>query len=101
MSAFNEDSQVWQSTGAVTGEVVASGKAWLDSYEFWPSGTGSGGIWNGTTTGAETQADAKAYYDLFETSGQKPAHTFRSPVYCPDGIWAVVSGGLVKVEFHR
>jgi len=101
MSAFNEDSQVWQSTGAVTGKCVASGKAWLDSYEFKPTGAGSGGIWNGTTTGAEAQTDAKAYYTDLATSGHKPSHTFRTPVYCPDGIWTVVSGGLVKVEFHR
>jgi len=101
MSAFNEPSQVYQTTGASDGVCIASGKAWLDSYEFVPTGGGSGGIWNGTTSGDETRANAKAYYASFATSGHKPSHTFRSPAYCPDGIWGVVSGGLLKVEFHR
>ena len=101
MSPFNEESQVYQSTGALTGDCIASGKAWLDSYEFRSTGAGSGGIWNGTTTGAETQANAKACYTNLATSGHNPSHTFRAPVYCADGIWGVVSAGLLQVEFHR
>ena len=101
MSEFDNNSQVYQSTGALTGQCVASGKAWLDSYEFRPTGAGSGGVWNGTTTGAETQTNAKAYYTDLATTGHRPSHTFRSPVYCANGIWGVVSGGLLKVEFHR
>ena len=101
MSAFNEESQVYQSTGAITGYCVASGKAWLDSYEFRPTGVGSGGLWNGTAAASQTQANAKAYYTDLTTGGIKPSHTFRSPVYCADGIWGVVSAGLLKVEFHR
>ena len=101
MSAFNEPSLIWQSTGAITGQCIASGKAFLDSYEFWPTGVGSGGIWDGTTTGAEAQGLAKAHYAAFATSGHKPAHTFKTPSYCSGGIWVVASGGQVKVEFHR
>lgn len=101
MSAFNEPSQVYQSTGALTGQCIASGRAWLDSYEFRPTGAGSGGVWDGTTTGAETQANAKAYYTNLATSGHSPSYTFRSPSECTNGIWGVVSGGLLKVEFHR
>lgn len=101
MSAFNEESLVYQSTGAVAGACIASGKAWLDSYEFRPTAAGSGGIWNGTTSGDETQANAKAYYTNLAASGHSPSHTFRTPAYCADGIWGVVSGGLLKVEYHR
>jgi hypothetical protein len=101
MSAFNEDSQVYQTTGATTGVCIASGKAWLDSYQFRPTGAGSGGLWNGTAAADQTQANAKAYYTDLAATGHTPSKTFRTPVYCPNGIWGVVSAGLLQVEFHR
>jgi hypothetical protein len=101
MSEFNEASQVYQSTGATTGTCIASGRAWLNSYEFMPTGAGSGSIWDGTSSGSQTQANSKAYYTNLTTGGIRPSHTFRAPVYCQNGIWAVTSAALIQVEFNR